>query len=92
MAKYSNTVAYELRTTLDASGINKLQGELRKTQTELQRLSDMHLIGKRSANEAISEINKIEKAMTKAFEPKLGLLNFDKFNKELKGSGAQIQN
>ena len=52
----------------------------------------MHLIGKRSANEAISEINKIEKAMTKAFEPKLGLLNFDNFNKELKSSGAQIQN
>lgn len=90
MAKYSNTVAYELRTTLDASGIAKLQGELRGVQTEIKRLAGMNLIGKQSSQEAVAEINKIEKAMTKAFNPTLGMLNFNAFNKELKKSGGQI--
>lgn len=90
MAKYSNTVEYQLKTTLDASGIAKLQGELRGVQTEIKRLAGMNLIGKQSSQEAVAEINKIERAMTKAFNPTLGMLNFNAFNKELKKSGGQI--
>ena len=36
MAKYSNTIEYRLRTTLDTSGIQKLQIELSKIQNKLQ--------------------------------------------------------
>ena len=39
MAKYSNQVVYDIKTTLDASGITKLQSELMKVQTTLNKIS-----------------------------------------------------
>ena len=35
LAKYSNTVEYQIRTTLDSSGIAKLKAELASLQTSL---------------------------------------------------------
>ena len=38
MAKYSNVVQYDIKTTLDASGITKLQSELSKVQNTINSL------------------------------------------------------
>ena len=35
MAKYSNVVTYDIKTTLDASGVTKLRSELSKLNQEV---------------------------------------------------------
>lgn len=91
MAKYSNSVEYRLKTTLDASGITKLQSELRSVQTELQKMSAMDLIGKDQSSKALKNIKEIEDALTKAFNSNLGMLNVDKFMKSLSTGNRSIQ-
>lgn len=48
MSKYSSTISYNIQTTLDASGIAKLQAEIRNVETELQRMANQNLISDRS--------------------------------------------
>lgn len=89
MAKYSNTVEYNLKTTLDASGVAKLQTELRGVQQELQRMSGIKMITHTQSQDAIRKIKEIEKALTKAFNTNLGMLNIDQFTKSLsKGNNS----
>lgn len=79
MAKYSNTVEYKLRTTLDASGVSKLQSELVKVKKELDRVGSVGIINEAKVEKAKKDIREIQNALSKAFNPNLGLLNIDKF-------------
>ena len=87
MAKYSNTVEYQIRTQLDASGLTKLQSQIRQVENNLKVLQQQKLISKQSASEAISTINQVQTALTKAFNPKLGMLD----NKALIGNINNIK-
>lgn len=90
ISKYSNTVEYNLKTTLDASGISKLQAEIRKTQDALRVLSAQELIGDKSATKAIQEIEKLQQALTKSFNSRVGMLDMNKFTAELTKSKTNL--
>lgn len=90
ISKYSNTVEYNLKTTLDASGISKLQAEIRKTQDALRVLSAQELIGDKSASKAIQEIEKLQRALTTSFNSRVGMLDMNKFTVELTKSKTNL--
>lgn len=90
MAKYSQTVSYNLKTTLDASGIAKLQAEIRKTQETLKILSTQSLIGDKQAQEAVQVIEQVQKALKDSFNSRLGMLDLGKFNSSLKDAGLSL--
>lgn len=90
ISKYSNTIEYNLKTTLDASGISKLQAEIRKTQDALRVLSAQELIGDKSASKAIQEIEKLQRALTTSFNSRVGMLDMNKFTAELTKSKTNL--
>lgn len=75
MAKYSNTIEYNLRTTLDQSGLTQLHNQIRLVENELRTLQQQKLISKKSSSEALATINEVKIALQNAFNPKLGLLD-----------------
>lgn len=91
ISKFSNTIEYSLKTTLDSSGITKLQSELRNVQNELRRMQNLELIPKGQSQEALRQINTIEKALSKAFNPSLGMLDNRKFASILSSNNISIQ-
>ena len=68
MSKFSNTVEYNLRTTLDSSGITKLQGELAKVQQQLNAMASRRgqstddILG---LKESIKNLETLQSALTK---------------------------
>ena len=92
MAKYSNSVHYSITTSLDASGLTKLQAEIRNVENELQRMANQDLIAPSAAKEAQSQIEKLRNALNKSFNSSLGMLDMTKFNKEIKDSVGSIDN
>lgn len=84
MAKYSNEIVYNVKTNLDASGITKLQSELTKLKQTLES-SGTSKFGLKTSEiqKSIVEVNKLQTAITKAFNPKIGMLDLPKFNKIL---------
>ena len=89
MAKYSNTVEYNIKTTLDSSGIAKLQSQLAQLTTQLKTTSKQSFL-KDGASESIKDIEKVSAALQKAFNPKLGMFSSGTFFKELKASGRSL--
>lgn len=87
IAKYSNTVEYKLKTTLDSSGISKLQAEIKKTQTELKKLSEQNIISDSAMGTAQAQLSKFSKILNQSFNSKLGMLDLSKVNK-LMGENA----
>ena len=90
MAKYSSSVHYNITTSLDASGITKLQAELNKIEHELNILSKRELIGDAAVTDALSDIKRIQNALTTAFNPKLGMMNMNTFMSELTKGGRSL--
>lgn len=90
MAKYSNTVEYNIRTTLDNSGIAKLQSELVQLQNRVNTLGAKGLIPESSMNKTLADIKTVQTALQQAFNPKLGMLNASKFMSSLKAQGASL--
>ena len=87
ISKYSNTVEYKLKTTLDSSGISKLQAEIKKTQTELKKLSEQNIISDSAMGTAQAQLSKFSKILNQSFNSKLGMLDLSKVNK-LMGENA----
>lgn len=87
IAKYSNTVEYKLKTTLDSSGISKLQAEIKKTQTELKKLSEQNIISDSAMGTAQAQLSKFSKILNQSFNSKIGMLDLSKVNK-LMGENA----
>lgn len=90
MAKYSNTVEYNIRTTLDNSGIAKLQSELVQLQNRVNTLGAKGLIPESSMQKTLADIKVVQTALQQAFNPKLGMLNASKFMSSLKAQGASL--
>lgn len=83
MSKYSNTVEYKIRTTLDSSGVAKLQSEFSQLQNHITQLGAKKLMPEAQVADALAKIKKIQTALTQAFNPKLGMLNSSAFMKNV---------
>lgn len=90
MAKYSNVVSYSIQTTLDASGIAKLQAEIRNVETELQRMANQNLISDRSLNDASGKLKQLRTLISSAFNSNLGMLDITKFTNGLKSANLSL--
>lgn len=89
MAKYSQTVEYNLRTSLDASGITKLQTELNKVRATIQEMGS----GKEELfgfDIALKNITKIQSLLNKSYNSRIGMLDLSAFNKGLKESNLSL--
>lgn len=90
ISKYSNTVEYKLLTTLDSSGITKLQAELTAVQTQMRKLSQQQILGD-SFYKAIDDIGDLKGKLNKNFNSKLGVLDISSFSKDLKNSQISLE-
>lgn len=90
MAKYSSSINYKITTSLDASGITKLQAELNKLQQELTDLNKRNLMTNAQTQEAIQDIERIERALKKAFNPNLGMISTKTLMSELTAGGRSL--
>ena len=91
MAKYSNTVEYNIKTNLDASGIAKLNTQLRQVEAEIQRLQGRGVLSDTQVKKDLANINQIKTALASAFNPKLGMLDTKKFMAGLTAGGKSLQ-
>ena len=58
ISKYSNTIEYNLRTTLDRSGLTQLQTELNKVSVQLKEMQSQDIIDNTQVSAAINNIQK----------------------------------
>lgn len=92
MAKYTNTIEYKLKTTIDNTGLTQLKAQLKNVQGEFQKLAIKNPFKEDMADDAIRSINKIHKAYENAFDPTTGILNLNKLQKSINGiSLAKLQ-
>ena len=92
MAKYTNTIEYKLKTTIDNSGITQLKSQLSSVQNEFKKISLNNPFTQDMSKDAVNSIEKIKKAYTQAFDPTTGLLNLQKLQQGLNGiSLAKLQ-
>ena len=91
IAKYSNTVEYNIRTTLDSSGIAKLKAELSSLQNLAKTRNAQGILGfdNASTSKVLGDIDKVKTALDKAFNPKLGMMDnkalYNSLGKDLNG-------
>ena len=85
ISKFSNTIEYNLRTTLDASGITQLQGQLSSINTQLDQMSKKQLISSQEAAQAQRQIKQLGDALSSSLNPQTGLLDLGKFKQQLSG-------
>ena len=67
MAKYSSSINYKITTSLDASGITKLQAELNKLEREFLTLHSQEFVTDKQREEALRDIRRIQEALKTAF-------------------------
>ena len=85
MSKFSNSIEFNLRTTLDASGITQLQGQLASISTQLDHMESKKLISPKEVYAAQGNIQKLGQALSSSLNPQTGLLDLNKFQKQLNG-------
>lgn len=85
LSKFSNTISYNLRTTLDASGITQLQGQLASINTQLDQMASKKLLSQKEVYAAQGDIQKLGQALSSSLNPRTGLLDLNKFQKQLNG-------
>lgn len=91
MAKYSNTIEYNIITKLNSSGISQLQTQLKQLELSMQKFSNQKLLSERSVSEARTQLQGLSSALTKSFNPSLGMLDLTQFNAQLKESGVSAR-
>lgn len=91
IAKYSSTIEYNLKTTLDSSGITKLQQEIAQLEVQLTRLSSRKLISDSDFNSAQTQIKALKTAISKSYNSKLGLIDWTSFNSSFKTAKGNVQ-
>lgn len=90
VAKYSNTVHYNIETTLDSSGVAQLQAQIRQVETELQRMANQQLIEDRVYNDAKTKLEKLRSQINMAFNANLGMLDTKKLTDGLKNANLSL--
>ena len=92
ISKYSNTIEYNLRTTLDRSGLTQLQTELNKVSVQLKEMRSQDIIDNKQVSAAINNIQKFQKALNSSFNTKIGMLDMTKLTSQLNDSGLSLRN
>lgn len=88
MAKYSNTVEYNISTKLDSSGLTKLQAQIKQLENSMQQMSNRELLNSDKVQDARTQLEKLSAALTNSFNSSLGILDLSKFRAELDSSGV----
>lgn len=84
MSKYSQTVEYNLRTTLDNTGLLQLQHQLSLVRAEMNKLVKEGDINSEFA-QAAKNVEKLQIALRKSFNSNIGIFDLKKFQQELNG-------
>lgn len=74
-----------MRTTLDASGITQLQGQLASISTQLDQMQSKKLISPKEVYAAQRDIKQLGDALSSSLNPQTGLLDLSQFQKQLSG-------
>ena len=90
MAKYTNTVEYQLRTTLDSSGLTKLQTQLLELQSIAQTKFAKGIIPDSAFQKTMADIKQVQNALNSAFNGKLGMMNLGQFQKQVLSGGRSL--
>ena len=92
MAKYSNTIEYSIKTSLDKSGLSQLQNQIRQIELSLQKISnkEIKLISEKEISDAKLQLRGLNQALSKSFNSSLGMLDLTKFKTELRESKVDI--
>ena len=85
MSKFSNTVEYSLRTKLDSSGLNELQGQIASISASIDTMNKKGLLSKSTMHEAQSNLQTLQQALGKSFNSSTGLINVKQLQSELNG-------
>ena len=85
MAKYSNTIEYKLKTTVDMTGVNQLKANLNSVATDLRYMRSINPVREESIDSAITSINRMKKAFGEALDYRTGMLNMSKLQKSIDG-------
>lgn len=89
MAKYRSEVEYNISTKLDDSGLKKLQTSLDSIKQKLQSLAQNNGLDKLTdTKDAIANIEKLQKALQDAYNPKFGTVNSTKLLENLGGTSG----
>ena len=88
MAKYSNTIEYNINTKLDSSGLTKLQAQIKQLENSMQQMSNRNLIDEEQVRSARTQLEGLNTALTNSFNSSLGILDLSKFRAELDASGV----
>lgn len=72
-----------MRTTLDASGITQLQGQLASISTQLDQMQSKELISPKEVYAAQKDIKQLGDALSSSLNPQTGLLDLNQFQKQL---------
>lgn len=104
MAKYSNTIVYNLKTNLDSRGIDSLRKKLNQVQTDLYKLKGMKgltsntkndnalkLADNKELEESYQTILKIQKALNSATNFSTGSFNTSAFLSDLQKMDVSTQ-
>ena len=75
MAKYSNTVEYNIKTTLDQTGLIQLQTQIRQVESNLKVLQKEKFLNDKSIDNALKKINEVRTVLNSSFNSKLGLMD-----------------
>jgi hypothetical protein len=84
LSKYSNTIEYKLKTSADLKGIQDLQKSLTQVTNVLenmqQGLKGPQLTG---LQDSVARVQQLQDALTKTFNPKMGMINGEQLQKEI---------
>ena len=87
MAKYSNTIEYNISTKLDPKGLTQLQQQLKQIEISIQKMDNAGSLNSKIAD-ARTQIRGLGNALSEAFNPSLGMVDLAKFNTALKENGV----
>ena len=90
MSKYSNTIEYMIKTTVDKSGLANLQTEIGKILSQLKELSAQKFVNTSDINKSIETVQKFQKVLDASFNTKLGMLDMSKLNTQLRESQISL--
>ena len=78
MSKFSNTIEFNLKTTLDSTGITQLQQQLSRVSAELKNMETAGDLGKNFSS-AAQDVEKLQSALAKSFNSVLNVFDLNKF-------------
>ena len=85
MSKFSNSIDFNLRTKLDASGITQLQQQLSKVSAQMDQMGKKDVINAENLRQAQKDIQTVQSALQKSFNSNLNIFDLKSFQKELNG-------